>query len=187
MKPAGSIARRRPRRTAPRRRQTVPPPRPPPGELLIRNRQRTRAVHVPFLRQLTRDVLARQPGLESFMLGLHLVGAAEMASVNETYLNHTGPTDVITFDHTAEPGGRRLFGEVFLCVDEAVRQARRFRTTWPAELVRYVIHGILHLRGYDDLTPGARRRMKRAEDRLVRELARHQPLSRLARPARVAR
>jgi probable rRNA maturation factor len=56
-------------------------------------------------------------------------------------------------------------------VPEAVRQAAEFGTTWEAELLRYVIHGILHLRGYDDLEPAKRRVMKREENRLVRKLA----------------
>jgi rRNA maturation RNase YbeY len=159
----------------------------PAGELLIRNRQRVRAVNTAFLRQFTRAVLAEQAGLTSFTLGIHLVGAGEMASVNETYLHHQGSTDVITFDHAGEPASGLVFGELFICLDDAVAQARAFRTTWPAELARYVIHGILHLRGYDDTTARARQRMKRAENALLRTLARRLPLSRLARASTVAR
>ena len=65
-----------------------------------------------------------------------------------------------------------LHGEIFVCLDEAVSQARRFHVTWPSELVRYVVHGVLHLLGYDDLNNRAHRRMKEAEDTLVRQLAR---------------
>ena len=61
-----------------------------------------------------------------------------------------------------------LQGELFICLDDAVAQARQFRTTWQAELVRYVIHGLLHLRDYDDAQPLARLRMKREENRLLR-------------------
>ncbi len=62
-------------------------------------------------------------------------------------------------------------GEIFVCLDEARSQARRFRTTWQRELVRYIIHGILHLLGYKDHAVSARQRMKRQEDRLLRHLA----------------
>ena len=65
----------------------------------------------------------------------------------------------------------------YFCLDEAVKQAREFRTTWQSELARYVVHGVLHLRGYDDLAPAPRRRMKREENRLVRKLALHFGLS----------
>jgi rRNA maturation RNase YbeY len=77
---------------------------------------------------------------------------------------------------------RRLHGEIFVCLDEAVRQAQRFHTSWPAELMRYVIHGLLHLRGFNDARPAARRRMKREEDRLLRRVAGRFDLSRLAKP-----
>jgi probable rRNA maturation factor len=72
-----------------------------------------------------------------------------------------------------------LHGELFLCVDDAVKQAREFRTSWQSELVRYVIHGLLHLCGYDDLKPAPRRHMKRAESRLLREVNKCFTLARL--------
>ena len=54
---------------------------------------------------------------------------------------------------------------------EATRQARRFHTTWQRELIRYVIHGLLHLCGYDDRRSAARRQMKREEDRILRQIS----------------
>jgi rRNA maturation RNase YbeY len=65
-----------------------------------------------------------------------------------------------------------LHGEIFVCLDEAVSQARRFHATWQSELVRYIVHGVLHLLGYDDAASRPRRKMKAAEDTLVRQLAR---------------
>jgi probable rRNA maturation factor len=58
-----------------------------------------------------------------------------------------------------------------VCVVEAVLQARRFKTSWQSEIVRYIVHGVLHLIGHDDLKPQLRRRMKREENRLQRSLA----------------
>ena len=102
-----------------------------------------------------------------------------MTGINSQFLQHEGTTDVITFDHSeaqesrrkAAPGYRQINGELFICVDEAVAQARSFRTTWQEELVRYIVHGILHLLGHDDHDAAVRRRMKREENRLVRLLA----------------
>jgi probable rRNA maturation factor len=51
-------------------------------------------------------------------------------------------------------------------------QARQFRTSWQSELVRYIIHGVLHLRGFDDIRPADRRKMKREENRLLRAAGR---------------
>jgi len=70
--------------------------------------------------------------------------------------------------------------DIFICLDEAARQARAFRTSWPRELVRYLVHGLLHCHGYDDQTPATRRPMKRLEDRCLRHLTAGFPLSQLA-------
>jgi probable rRNA maturation factor len=73
-----------------------------------------------------------------------------------------------------------LHGELFICINDAVKQAGVFRTTWQSELVRYLIHGLLHLCGYDDCKAAARRRMKRAENRLLSTATKEFPVSRLA-------
>ena len=145
-------------------------------DLAVTNRQRTRRVDTKALRALAVAVLDHL-GLDA-EVGIHLVSAREMAQVNWDFLRHEGSTDVITFDHgsTAE----RLHGELFISVADAVKQAEEFGTTWDEELVRYVIHGLLHLCGYDDLEPAKRRMMKRHENRLVRKFAEKHPL---ARPA----
>jgi probable rRNA maturation factor len=154
------------------------------NELIVRNRQRVLAVNVLLLKRLTRAVLASQPDLESYALGIHLVESRSMTKMNRAFLGHEGSTDIITFDHSEAARGssnmNTLHGELFICLDDAVKQARGFRSTWQAELARYVIHGILHLRGYDDTTPAARRAMKREENRLCREMTRAFPLARLA-------
>ncbi len=137
-----------------------------PISLVITNRQRDRKVDTRRVRAVAEAALAEAgQGAE---LGIHLVSAKRSAEVNWQFLRHEGPTDIITFDHGSTP--ERLFGEMFICVPEAVRQAAEFRTTWEAELLRYVIHGLLHLRGYDDLESAKRRVMKREENRLVRKL-----------------
>ena len=138
--------------------------------LAITNRQRDRKVDTRRVREVATAVLAEAgQGAE---LGINFVSAKRSAEVNWQFLQHEGPTDIITFDYGSTP--ERLFGEMFICVPEAVRQAAEFGTTWEAELLRYVIHGILHLRGYDDLEPAKRRVMKREENRLVRKLVTNQ-------------
>lgn len=79
-----------------------------------------------------------------------------------------------------EAASQTQVGEIYLCVAVAVRQAKTFRTTWPSEVARYVVHGLLHLLGYDDLEPAQRRRMKRVENRMMRRLAERFPLRQLA-------
>ncbi len=142
-----------------------------PRELRFFNRQKTRAVALQPLRKTARCLVTEILGLDSFELAVHLIGPAEMTRLNESFLGHEGSTDVITFDNS-EPGQDRcLAGEIFISVDDALGYARQFRTSWESEVVRYVVHGILHLRGYDDLKPELRRIMKREENRLVKVLS----------------
>lgn len=159
-------------------------------QLTIRNRQRTRAVDLRLLRTIADGLFSELPRVEAADLGVFLVASAEMTQLNETFLHHAGSTDVITFDYTDRASRithhtSPLHGEIFLCVDEAVLQARRFRTTWQSELVRYFIHGVLHLMGHDDQRAGDRREMKREENRLLKSLAARFALSRLARKTKL--
>lgn len=153
-------------------------------ELLIRNRQRARAIDGSWVRRVTRHILGVELSQATYELGIHFVEPTEMARINETFLGHEGSTDVITFDHSAGNGHGPIHGELFISVADAVAQAREFGTTWPSEIVRYIIHGLLHLSGFDDLDPARRRVMKRAESRILQNVAARFPLSRLAKRRR---
>ena len=151
---------------------------PNPHILEIDNRQEDRPVDLRRLRAWTLAALESMGCTAE--LGIHLVGAQEMAQVNWDYLRHQGSTDVITFDHGSNPD--HLHGELYISVADAILQADEFGTTWPEELGRYVIHGLLHLHGEDDLDPAARRRMKKRENQLVRQVGDVVPSDSIERP-----
>jgi len=151
-------------------------------EVEIRNRQRTRRLDVDRLRVLTEGLLGRELGLSAASLGIHMIGAKAMASMNWRWLRHRGSTDILTFDHRADPV-EAMHGELFISLDDAVAQSAQFQTTVDEELVRYVIHGVLHLLGHNDLEPEARRLMKREENRLVRRLTARAGAAGLVGPA----
>ena len=143
--------------------------------IVVANRQRTRKINSRLLKEITVTLLTDLE-IGDAELGVNLVAAHEMTLINETFLRHKGSTDVITFDYlSAECGvrgaGPGLHGEIFACVDEAVLQAKKFRTSWQSEIVRYLVHGVLHLLGHDDAHPAARRKMKREENRLLTGLS----------------
>lgn len=164
------------------------PARVPAGAVAIANRQQARRINAAALRRIARAAFA-ELGVDRADLGIRLVDAQEMARVNWQFLQHEGSTDVITFDYREDniesPAGPRVHGELVICVADAIQQAREFRTTWESEVVRYVVHGILHLLGYDDLKPVPRRAMKREENRLVRRLERTFSFAQLSRQARI--
>lgn len=138
--------------------------------LIFKNRQRARPVPVVELRKLTLAVLRNHLRCQNYELVVYLVGSAEMTRVNEHFLRHSGSTDVITFDYCDPANPNDLNGELFICVDEAVIQARQYHTTWKNEVIRYIVHGILHLLGFDDRTKAARRKMKTRENKIVAAL-----------------
>lgn len=146
--------------------------------LTLSNRQRTHKINLPWLRELATVLLAELGGPEA-TLEVNLVSPAQMARVNQDFLQHEGPTDVITFDYGTGGQDAPLHGELFICPAVAVTQAAEFGTDWRSELVRYLIHGLLHLRGYDDQEPAARRKMKQAEGRWLRGIGRRFALSKL--------
>ena len=151
----------------------------------LRNSQRTQSLNARLLEKAAGFLLDDLLRLESYDLTIHLINAKKMTELNETILRHVGSTDVITFDYSIDGPMPMLAGEIIVCVDEALSQAREFRTTWQSELVRYLVHGVLHLQGFDDLRPGARLKMKREENRRLAELSRHFDLSKLARKPKV--
>lgn len=146
--------------------------------ITISDRQSDRKISQRTLKRITAATLAELK-IEGAELGIILIGATGMAALNRQFLGHEGPTDVITFDYHSLPSTVRdpkvpqaavgLRGEIFVCVSEAVRQSKIFQTDWRSEVARYVVHGILHLAGHDDLQPAARRKMKRVENRLMRK------------------
>lgn len=116
-----------------------------------------------------RHVLAAE-GVGEAELSVALVGDAEIAALNEEYLGHEGPTDVISF-HLHEAGEPPL-GDVYVGVDQAVRQAAAFGATPAEEVVRLAVHGTLHVLGWDH-PDGAERlesEMFRRQEELLRTL-----------------
>jgi len=100
-------------------------------------------------------------------LSINFVNAEYLLNVNKDYLNHDSYTDIITFNYS---GSNTLIdGELFISVDEAIKNSLKFKVTTDSELIRLVIHGILHLIGFDDETKSEKIKMK-AKENLLTEL-----------------
>jgi rRNA maturation RNase YbeY len=82
-------------------------------------------------------------------------------------MNDPSVTDVLTFPIDVDDRGRPISGEVYVCVHEARRSARRHGTRAADEVLLYALHGMLHLCGFDDRTPAGFKRMHRTEDRIL--------------------
>ena len=113
--------------------------------------------------------LLRELGHGESELSISLVGDEEMAGLNQRFRAEAAPTDVLSFsllegDHAAFRGD--LLGEVVIDVEVAARQASVMGHGLDAEMARLLIHGTLHLLGYDHQREEEARAMEAAEESL---------------------
>lgn len=89
---------------------------------------------------------------------------AEILRVNREFLNHDYYTDVITFDNSR---GKMLRGDIYISLDTVKSNSDLVGAPYQTELMRVIIHGILHLCGINDKGPGEREEMERNEDQAL--------------------
>ncbi len=99
-------------------------------------------------------------------LEINFIKRAELRNINISFLNHHYDTDIITFDY--RDGGKMVDGEILISIDDAHENAKKFSVPVKNELVRLIIHGILHLMGYDDQTDSKRKTMFVKQEKLLR-------------------
>jgi probable rRNA maturation factor len=136
----------------------------------IHNRQRAVKIDLGKLQSFAMRALAMctkaQPG-KNFtarkLPAIHviLISDRRTSELHRRFLQLGGPTDVITFQH----------GEIFISGETARRHARTLHTSLIKELQLYLVHGLLHLRGFDDKTPSSARVMRRMQEQIARRAA----------------
>jgi len=100
-------------------------------------------------------------------LDINIVDKKTLLKINIEFLGHDYDTDIITFNYSENIN--ILEGELLISYDIAKENSVRFKCTLNSELLRLIIHGILHLLGYDDMEEKDRRKMKRKENLLVKK------------------
>jgi probable rRNA maturation factor len=153
-----------------------------PYRIAIANRQRAVRIDRRAITALARRALALEQVVAA-EISVAFVDDLEIREINRAFLNHDFPTDVISFmldgdgchnqagaRGTVRRGaGRTIDGEIIISADTAARNAAELGTTAEYELGLYLVHGLLHLCGYDDLTPREKRLMRRREAEILRE------------------
>jgi probable rRNA maturation factor len=130
------------------------------------NRQRKIAIDRAALEDFARRALPlcareRGSGLTSLTeIGVLLISDRKIEELHRRFMKIPGPTDVITFQH----------GEICISGATALRQAEAFGTSLDHELRLYLVHGLLHLHGFDDRKPRGRARMKAVQENIVAAL-----------------
>ncbi|BDQ01887.1 rRNA maturation RNase YbeY [Ignavibacterium sp.] len=100
-------------------------------------------------------------------LELNFIKSDKIREINKQYLSHDYSTDIITFNYSNNKN--RIDGEIFISVDDATENAAKYKVSYLEEIGRLIVHGVLHLIGFDDLTPGERKKMKNQENRLIKK------------------
>jgi len=122
-----------------------------------------------WLERLVRKALLAE-GILQATVGILLVNDRRMAIIHSKWLGLQGPTDVITFDLSDGIKGGPLQGDIAVSTETARRSSGDYGWTPRQELAYYVIHGLLHLTGYDDTAPILRRAMRARERTLMQTL-----------------
>lgn len=138
-----------------------------PNQVDILNQQDEIDVDLETLQELGRFVLNAE-GVEKRISAV-LVSRDEIQELHETYLGKNEPTDVLSFplESKEESSPDELLGEIITCPREARIQSRKNDISLESELCLYLIHGILHLLGYDDQEEQERQKMKTREQELL--------------------
>jgi probable rRNA maturation factor len=100
-------------------------------------------------------------------LEISFVNSSKIVQVNSKHLHHNYSTDIITFNYSKPKSS--LEGEILISLDDALENSKRFHTSFREELIRLVIHGILHLIGYKDEKLSEKKVMKTKENSLLRK------------------
>ncbi|KAF0153402.1 MAG: putative metal-dependent hydrolase [Ignavibacteria bacterium] len=104
-------------------------------------------------------------------LEFNFVGTNTIVEINKQHLEHNNATDIITFNYSDE--SHTFDAEIFISVPVAMDNSKKYRVTPDNELGRLIIHGILHLIGYDDKTASKKRKMKKTENELTEKYKRY--------------
>ena len=100
-------------------------------------------------------------------LEINFINSEAMKEINKKFLSHDYSTDIITFNYSDSQN--IIDGEIFISVDDAKENAKKFKVKFVEEIGRLVAHGLLHLIGFDDTTPDKRKKMKNQENQLLKK------------------
>jgi probable rRNA maturation factor len=137
--------------------------------VVIQNRQRIARVDIPSLRRATRTIL-KHLGRPKDEISIMLVDDREIRNMNRIYLKRDRPTNVIAFPMQEGPFSDlhpQVLGDVVISIETAARDAEKEGMALEDEILYLLIHGILHLLGYDHEGSAARSRSMDLKQRKI--------------------
>ena len=151
------------------------------SKITIENLQHKVPVSKKRIKNIVLTVLKYLKADKKAQFNIYFVSDRKIAQLNRKYLGENRSTDVISFDISADlprsrgRGRRRkgILADIFISADTAVTNARIFKTSVDYEFCLYVVHGILHLFGFDDATPRQSAVIRKKEKQILSHLSRN--------------
>lgn len=129
----------------------------------ILNEQNALQISLDSTRKLVERVI-KEEGQTCDEVTVYFIDTQAMCDLHQEFFNDPSPTDCISFPMDEEEDlGYRVLGDVFVCPETAIRYAEDHQLDPLEETSLYIVHGLLHLMGYDDIDENDREEMRRAE------------------------
>lgn len=110
----------------------------------------------------------KQCGIKSYFIRVLFVPSSRIERLNTTFLNHEYSTDIITFDLSESK--THMDAELYICPSVVYENSLSYSSNYKYEMLRVIIHGLLHLTGYNDKTIKEKKEMRDVEDYWIREV-----------------
>ena len=136
-------------------------------KITLLNQQKKVSIQIKKIIKLIRKVLKGEGVKESGWINICFVDNQQIKKFNAQFLNINGSTDVLAFNSSTQKKKKIILADIMISAQEGLKQARKFKTTPDYELSLYVVHGLLHILGYNDHTPQQIKLMRKKESQYV--------------------
>ena len=127
--------------------------------------------NTPFVLKSTEEIrklllhVSLQEGYVLSQFYFHFVSPEEITRINKNHLSHDYATDVITFDYSTD---KEIKAEAYICPEQVMSNAKKYSQTPENEMVRVLVHSLLHVCGHDDKTDESKLKMRNKEDLYIK-------------------
>jgi probable rRNA maturation factor len=135
--------------------------------ITLRNLQNKLPIHSRRIKNLILKVLKGERVKESVWVNICFVDNRQVKKFNAKFLNSQSATDVLAFNLSDKKEKNIILADIMISAQEALKQAGNFETTPDYELSLYVVHGLLHILGFNDHTACQKKRMREKESQYV--------------------
>jgi probable rRNA maturation factor len=135
--------------------------------ITLKNLQNKLPIHTGKIKKLILRVIKGEQVKESGWINICFVDNAQIKKFNAKFLKTKSSTDVLAFNLSEKKERKIILADIMISTQEALKQAANFKTTPDYELSLYVVHGLLHILGFNDRSRGEKKLMRKKESQYV--------------------